>query len=92
MSNIAEESLKLTKMYVSSENKSAWSEVVSMSTCLFFAIYTLLLITDGYYFLVFLVLGFGLGAFYFNNKDGNFKVEHYERNLSYSEQALEQVK
>jgi hypothetical protein len=78
-------------MYLNTEDKPLLNEVTPVLTCLFFAIYTLLLITDGYYFLIFLIIGFGLGAFYFNNKDGNFRIEHYERSLSYSEQTLEQV-
>jgi hypothetical protein len=32
---------------------------------LWFLIFAMLLITDGYYFLVFIGLGFGLGRFYF---------------------------
>lgn len=60
-------------------------------TCSFLAIYSFLLITDGYFFLVFLFVGFALGAFYFNNNDGILTM-NYEKNLVYSESTLEEVK
>lgn len=91
MTNRLEEIVQIIKIYTAAENTTLWKEVSPILCCTFLAIYSILLITDGYYSLIFLVIGFGLGAFYFTNNDGNFKINLYERNLSYSEQTLEQV-
>lgn len=58
----------------------------------FLAIYSVLLFTDGYYFLVFLVVGFGLGGIYFTSHDGQLEIEKYERHLNVSENTMEEVK
>jgi hypothetical protein len=85
-------SYQVLKSYIGVEVRSLLKDLASFAIGSFLAIYAFLLITDGYYFLIFSVVGFGLGAFYFNNKDGSLKIEQYERNLSYTEQALEQVR
>lgn len=85
---------ELIKIYTPIQDVSFLKEITPLFTCAFLVIYSLLLITDGYYFLVFLFLGFAAGAFYFNShdNDGNLKIEQYQRNLLYTEQTLEQVK
>jgi hypothetical protein len=82
---------QVLRSYIPIEDILVLKDLAPFAIGSFLAIYAFLLITDGYYFLIFMVLGFSLGAFYFNNKDGNLKIEQYERNLSYTEQALEQV-
>ncbi|KAI8343778.1 PXA domain-containing protein [Choanephora cucurbitarum] len=81
--------LSLRNVFLLSDTEAS-SDLVRISTGVFLAVYTTLLITSGYFFLIFIALGFALGALYFNNKDGSFRIEPYERHLSYKEQTLEQ--
>lgn len=90
MTNKLEELALLLKIYTTPSDPTVWKQLSTLLLCTFLSIYSILLITEGYYSLIFLVIGFSLGAFYFTNNDGNFKINLYERNLSYSEQALEQ--
>lgn len=92
MSNIITDSIQLIRQLIPSEDQFFLNQVALAFSCSFLAIYSILLLTDGYYFLVFLVTGFGLGGFYFNNKDGHLEMEKYERHVSVSENTLEQVK
>lgn len=92
MTNKLKELALLLKIYTTPSDPTVWKHLSTLLLCTFLFIYSILLITEGYYSLIFLVIGFSLGAFYFTNNDGNFKINLYERNLSYSEQALEQVK
>lgn len=83
MSNIILEYVELIKEYFSLEpSVKEYKRVVSST---FVTIYALLLVTDGYYFLLFLVIGFGIGGFYFNNKDGMLNM-NYERSLVFTEE------
>lgn len=84
---------EIIKIYTRIDDLASIKDLAPIATCSFLVIYCTLLIIDGYYFLVFLFLGFAGGALYFNgqNNDGNLKIEQYERNLSYTEQTLEEV-
>ena len=81
----------LFKSLLASGDNEASAGIKRMLTGVFLTIYTTLLIASGYFFFIFIALGFVLGALYFNNKDGSFRVESYERHLSYKEQTLEQA-
>lgn len=88
---VKEAMYEVLKSYICVEDGSMLKDLAPFAISCFLAIFALLLTVDGNYFLIFIVLGFGLGAFYFNNRDSSFKIEKYERNLSYTDQALEQV-
>lgn len=74
------------------ENKPILKEIAPFAWVAFLIVYACLLITDGYYFLVFLMLGFSIGIFYSNNSAVSVDYSQLERSLSYKEQALEQVR
>lgn len=84
--------IQLLRIYTPIENKPFLKEIAPFASISFLIVYACLLITDGYYFLVFLALGFSIGIFYSSNQEANYNFSQYERNLSYKEQTLEQVK
>lgn len=84
--------IQTLKVYTAYEDKEIYRQITPIAITSFITLYSFLLITDGYYFIIFLVMGVGLGTFFSYNKTSNFKFTTYERNLSYTEQTLEQVK
>lgn len=83
--------VQLLRIYTPIENRPFLKEIAPFASTAFFVVYACLLITDGYYFLVFIVLGFSAGLFYTSHQTANVDYSHFERHLSYKEQALEQV-
>ncbi|CEG67383.1 hypothetical protein RMATCC62417_03821 [Rhizopus microsporus] len=55
------------------------SELVHVFGSTFLIIYSFLLATDGIYFLAFLIAGFVLGGLYFNNTEGRFVIQEYQK-------------
>ncbi|KAI7884474.1 PXA domain-containing protein [Mucor mucedo] len=92
MPGILHEYKQLFNQCVPTPTDSDIKRVVPTLVGSFLAIYSVLLFTDGYYFLVFLVVGFGLGGIYFSaaTQDGPLPFEKYERHLVLSETTLEQ--
>jgi len=84
--------IQLLRIYTPIENKPFLKEIAPFALVAFLIVYACLLITDGYYFLVFLILGFSIGAFYSNNSAVSVDYSQLERSLSYKEQTLEQVR
>ncbi|CAO3652700.1 unnamed protein product [Mucor fragilis] len=82
--------VQLLRIYTPIENRPFLKEIAPFASTAFFVVYACLLITDGYYFLVFIVLGFSAGLFYTSHQTANVDYSHFERHLSYKEQALEQ--
>ncbi|KAL9546136.1 hypothetical protein MBANPS3_006817 [Mucor bainieri] len=82
--------IQLLKIYTPIENKPFLKEITPFACIAFLAVYACLLITDGYYFLVFIVLGFSIGLFYSSHQTASVDYSHFERHLSYKEQTLEQ--
>ncbi|KAI8352929.1 PXA domain-containing protein [Blakeslea trispora] len=82
--------ISLFKSMLVSNDKEASADITRTFTGVFLIVYTIVLITSGYLFLIFIAIGFVLSALYFNNRDGSFRIEPYERHLSYKEQTLEQ--
>ncbi|CAO3703785.1 unnamed protein product [Rhizopus stolonifer] len=56
-----------------------WQQMLQMFKYTFLAIYSILLVTDGYYFLISLILGFGFGALYFSSTDIRIVTREYEK-------------
>ena len=82
--------IQLLRVYTPIENKPFLKEIAPFAFISFLVVYACLLVTDGYYFLVFLALGFSIGIFFSSNQEANSNLLQYERNLSYKEQTLEQ--
>lgn len=55
------------------------SELVHVFGSTFLIIYSFLLVTDGIYFLASLIAGFVLGGLYFNNTEGRFVIQEYQK-------------
>ncbi|KAI7901207.1 PXA domain-containing protein [Cokeromyces recurvatus] len=81
-----EELKEILRIYTGADNKKILREIAPFATLFSLVIYAILLIQDGHHFLIFLILGFGLGAFYFNKAESKLKIEEYERNLNFLEQ------
>ncbi|CEP15498.1 hypothetical protein [Parasitella parasitica] len=83
--------VQLLRTYTPVENKALLKEVGPFTLISFLVVYACLLITDGYYFLVFLLLGFSIGLLCSSHRSSSpdFTTQ-YDRNLSYKEQTLEQ--
>lgn len=54
-------------------------QIMQLFTYTFLAIYSVLLVTDGYYFLVCLILGFALGALFFSNTESRIVIREYQK-------------
>lgn len=65
--------------YTSQEDKSLLKNTTPFIVTSFFVIYSILLLTDGYYFLIFLAVGFSLGAFNSLNTNVEYKIPNYEK-------------
>jgi uncharacterized membrane protein len=55
------------------------SKLVHVFGSTFLIIYSFLLVTDGIYFLAFLIAGFVLGGLYFNNTEGRLVIQEYQK-------------
>lgn len=89
-SNI-EQLIRILKLYSSFEDKSLYKQLTPIVAICFATLFSCLLITDGYYFILFILVGVVLGSFLsYNHDSSKQRVQFkYERNLTYT---VEQVK
>lgn len=83
--------IQTIRVYGALDEKELYKQTIPVLFTSFVSLYCLLLITDGYYFIIFLALGVGLGVYIAYNKQTEYNFSKYERTLSYNEQTLEQV-
>jgi hypothetical protein len=83
--------IQTLKIYVSSNDKELYNHITPVIVISFVTLYSFLLVTDGYYFIIFISIGIALGILISYNKQTDFRFQKYERNLSYTEQSVEQV-
>ncbi|KAI9282269.1 PXA domain-containing protein [Sporodiniella umbellata] len=76
MSNLVLGNLVLLKGNLDQKD---WKHLLQLFKCTFLGIYALLLVTDGYYFLISLMLGFGYGALYFSNSESRLLSFEYKK-------------
>lgn len=71
--------LELFETFKGVPDQPEWQQMLQMFKYAFLAIYSILLVTDGYYFLISLILGFGFGGLYFSSTDIRIVTREYEK-------------
>jgi hypothetical protein len=70
------------KVYFPLDDPQVLNDIVPLTMWTFVTIYALLLASDGYYFFVFLLLGFGIGGLYWSRNMESRLEPLLERQLS----------
>ncbi|KAI8886186.1 hypothetical protein K501DRAFT_331455 [Backusella circina FSU 941] len=77
-----QDSRNIFKVYFPLDDTQVMNDIVPLTVWSFVTIYALLLVSDGYYFLVFLLLGFGIGGLYWSRNIESRLEPLLERQLS----------